>query len=213
MIFFSFHEIYDLFQKPVRKKGENLKISSGDSISNNVIIISESDLVIEKGSFLENVVLIAPKIVFKNGFTGNLQAFASDYIEIQERCELKYPSVLGLLNKKKKDQEVDFVIKDNSVISGLIFATGSNKNRQKPKVKILSNTLIQGQVVIDGNLELKGEVSGEVICQNLYLETPSSYYDNYLLNSTIDPSKFKFGHLFPFKNSEKKKSIVKWLDY
>src|SRR5690606_12628712 len=83
----SFHNVIE----PLHTTSQDLK---SKSIKGNYIFISKDTINIDKSSYLEDVILVAPVIRIEDGFVGNLQAFASKTIEIGSNVMLNYPSFL-----------------------------------------------------------------------------------------------------------------------
>jgi hypothetical protein len=59
----------------------------------NVIIASDTLIIVSPTTIMKNIVLVAPKIIFEKNFRGQLQAFASDSIIAKESVSFVYPSV------------------------------------------------------------------------------------------------------------------------
>jgi len=177
----------------------------------NIIIGSDSKVTVSNQAQLEDVLIYAPEIEIQDRFNGNLQLFASRSIQIGQQCHLSYPSAVCLL---ANTSPAPFIrISQRAIIDGIVLVYQVNKNKEDPLLSIEQDALLKGQVYVDGALELKGSVYGNVICSKFLLRTPSSIYENHLLNATIDYSKLSPHYVGSgLLASQSEKKIVKWLD-
>ena len=62
-------------------------------------------------------------------------------------------------------------------------------------------------------MDFKGKVYGALSCDHFLLTTPSSVYENHLLNAEIDPSLLSADFVGGDTHTENsKRDIVKWLN-
>lgn len=191
---------------------ENNVVLSGDSLEKNFLIIGHQSITIQNAAALNNVILIAPNIYFKSGFSGCVQAYATNQIHIESECQFNYPSVIGLVEEESENTDSDMIIAENVKLDGLVFAVSKTNDRKSLKAKINEQTEIRGQIVIDGYLDFRGTIFGELVTHKFLMETSSSTYENYLFDATIDASKFQYGHLFPFKNRVTNNTVTRWIN-
>lgn len=177
-----------------------------------LVILSDSLIRIAAGAELRDVILIAPAIVIQEGFRGNAQFFATDSIRIGKGCSLYYPSAIGLLKRDFHVNQPSIVIGENSHIEGILMAFQEVQDLQQTVIRTADHVLVTGQIYADGFLELHGKVHGEVICRKFILKTPSSVYENYLVNAVIDPGKLPAQYVGPalFSSPIFNRKIVKW---
>lgn len=177
-----------------------------------LVIVSDSLIRIAAGAQLRDVIVIAPAIVVQEGFQGNAQFLATDSVRIGKNCSLFYPSAIGLLKRDFHTTQPSIVIGENSLIEGVLMTFQEVQDLQQTIIKTADHVLVTGQVYADGFLELHGRVHGEVICRKFMLQTPSSVYENYLVNAVIDagglPVQYVGSALFSSSTSIRK--IVKW---
>jgi hypothetical protein len=181
--------------------------------SGNVVIISDTLITVTATAILKDIILAAPKIIFEEHFTGNLQTFASDSIIVEKNVSFHYPSVLGIV-ASKPDKNCAIVLNDNDSLTGNLFAYQvTNDSYKRTGINIGSKSVITGQVYSSGYVEMKGTLFGSLMCSKFMLVTPSSVYENHLLNAVIDqPALPKY---FTGMNREQgalTKKIVKWLN-
>ena len=182
-------------------------------LKGNIRIVSQESVFISASSVLEDVIIYAPKIIVENGFKGSMQLIASDGIEIGKDCHLNYPSSLSIINNNKTSSKANIVMKENSTLKGVVFAYQIDQavNNSNITVNFEKNTQITGDVYVVGNVSLKGIIHGSMTCQKFILQTPSTLYENHLLNAVIDYSKLP-NHFTSAAiiNGESNNSIVKW---
>ena len=192
--------------------GQSIQLSS-QKLAGNIIVKASSEIVVHKGSQLDDILLYAPKIIFKAGFVGEVQAFATDSIIVEEGCTLSYPSVLGLLQCERSPESVSLNISNNCNIEGLVFAVQTIYFRKQPIVVIGEKATVMGLVWVDGLLEQRGTVLGSVQCESFLLTLSSGIHQNHLLNATIDQGRLPKDFVGPFFDDKKaKKAIAKWIN-
>ena len=179
----------------------------------NMIIIARDSIIVSANCILEDLLLFAPKIVFEDRFEGRVQAFASRQLDVGSACQFSYPTVLAILKTDKDLNRPKLQIKQDSQVEGLIFAYQKTNSRQPIQVKVEENTLIKGQLFINGQLELKGTVHGNVSCKTFLLETSSSLYSNYLYNTNINRDLLSKHYVSSFLFSDHQESeVVRWVE-
>lgn len=160
--------------------------------ANWTIFRSSSSIEVPPGISLQNCILIAPSIVFESGFRGNVQCFAHDSILLNKDVILDYPSNLVLSAKRPKSQ---IRIMESSHVYGSIVVDMKSNLPQKnwARLKLDKEAIATGEVYVNGITEMKGVIEGKLTTRLFYLKTPSSVYENHLLNVTIDRSRLPYG--------------------
>lgn len=182
------------------------------SITGHVIIKSDTLVIVKSEARLRDVVIIAPDIIISSGFRGNLQAYATDTLALGENCIMEYPSSLGIMKKEFGEDQPSITVGRGTLFSGFIFSHQRVDDIRKTLIRIDKESKIYGQIYSDGYLELKGNVIGGVMCKKFILNTPSSFYENHLLNVTVDNSSLSSHYLMPpMLETSEKKGVVKWL--
>ena len=104
-------------------------------------------------------------------------------------------------------------IETRSVIEGTVIAW-QDKSNKKPILATLENrAFIRGQLFIDGLLELKGIVHGNVTTQGFFLRAGGGFYEGVLMDGTIDRTQLSSFYLSPLLFDEKQRvKVVKWLE-
>ena len=162
----------------------DILMDNGLVLEGNILIYSSKSIVVQKNAKLNTCLLFAPVVKFIEGFTGSVQAFASDSMFVEKGCKLKYPAYIGLLNEAFNNCIIK--IEKGASIEGGIFVWQKNKAVHEPYILIEDSATITGQVFCKGNIELKGTINGSVYCNGFNLRTASSFYENHLLNATIN---------------------------
>lgn len=186
-------------------------ILHNQNYSGNIIIASKEAVFIGSGCVLDNVIVYAPFIEVENNFIGSTQLFAIDSLFIGKNTKLKFPSVVGLISKGATDAKL--LIGEGAESSGVVFAYREKNDTKIPFLfSIGKDAIIKGQVFSNGAVDLKGNIHGNITCEKFILSTPSSVYENHLLNVTIDYSLLSpyFVGVNLSSNSDNRK-IVKWL--
>jgi cytoskeletal protein CcmA (bactofilin family) len=198
------------------------KITLNETYIGNIVIKSDTEVIITQDAKLTDVIVIAPKITLKKGFTGSAQFIAEEKITIGENVRLTYPSSFIVLYDKDeegkpvpKGKEPIFIA-DNSSIEGTVIYLDERKDKKDNRMNSVTNVsiapqgTINGNVYCQGNVELMGTVVGAVFTNRFVAREFGSVYINHIYNGKIlgrdiEP---EFGGL-PFKNGNK--TIVKWL--
>jgi hypothetical protein len=183
------------------------------SLNGRIVVRSNSKISVGSECELNKVILCAPVIEIEAGFQGNPQLIASQSIEIGDDVELSYPSSITLIAEKPDSTERRFIsFGDNCQISGSVIAVNSDQGQlHKISVNTAKEFKMQGEMFIQGDLDLKGEVSGSVFCHKIVLRTPSAIYENQLLNIAIRPDLLPDYFALSALLSDSKRTILSWL--
>lgn len=155
------------------------------SLQNNVVIYSSSTITIDKNSNLDNILILAKSVKIDDYFEGSAHLIAEDSITIGENVEMKYPSSIICYSFQN-----NFIkISKNSSLKGTILLKGQNEHNKYPILSIDENSLIEGDVYVDGKVALKGSIYGSLFCNGFLLKTSSGLYENYLLDAVINNEK------------------------
>lgn len=182
------------------------------------IVLTASYISVEDSASIQDAILVASKIKLLQGFSGCLQAFASDSIILEKNVELLYPSSVVLMPELKplaywKQRLLPaIVIKDSVSVTGTLYAYLSSNYDiiEKPFISTGPGFNIKGGMYSSGAIDIRGRCSGTVICNRIVQRKLAE--DNLLLDTEINidslPSYFSYDALFPISGSKK---IVKWI--
>jgi len=183
--------------------------TAGLKLSGNIIILSTQKIEVSPNSYLNDVLLLAPKITVKEKFTGNLQAVARDTLLTEEKVKLTYPSSLTVLNGEKSYLQ----IASETEINGCVISHYYNTDRKLDlAIKIMPEAIINGFVHCLGNLQHNGKINGSLLCNAFLLKTPSGVYENHLLNGEINRKQLAKEFCGPaVENWDNQTYIIKWV--
>lgn len=183
--------------------------------SGNICFISDKEIKISHNAQLKDIIVIAHGISIEDGFEGSLQAIASDSIIINKRAKLNYPSALGVIRTNKSKSNIFISVKENAEIFGSVFAYQDPEHGSTTRgvhILIDKGAIVRGTVYSSVSADLKGIIYGNLTCAKILLNTPSSVYENHLMDATIDATKLSSYYAGMICDSEKaEKKIAKWL--
>lgn len=179
-----------------------------------LIIKSARNITIDASTNLEDVILIAPKIEIKNGFTGTIQAIATETLKVEENVLLKYPSALVLkkdFDPSGSNSQHQLLVERNALLKGVVLVLGrSHIKNYDVQLKIDNGSQIEGEVYCSQNFELQGSVNGIVYTNNFLVKHNGTTYQNHLLNGRINIQKRSKQYVSLF-NKNGSKGIIKWM--
>ncbi|MDB5002071.1 MAG: hypothetical protein JWQ34_296 [Mucilaginibacter sp.] len=199
--------------------GKKVETLENIKLTGNIILFSDTTVIIEKTAQLNNVMVFARSIVVKSGFEGTCQLFATDSIGVECDCIFNYPSGLGVMRfqPSKISLPVLLHIGENTKIGGVIFTYDKNYDGNKqPFMDIGKNANLTGQIYSQGILGLKDGivVNGSVFTSRFLYQSTFTRYENYIINTTINSTAlspyYLNSELMPV--SAKKKKVLQWLE-
>jgi hypothetical protein len=202
-------------QKTVVMKQGSITLNS-QILSNNIKIIASDLITVENTSQLNNVLLIARKVIFKKGFKGTVHVIAKDSIVTEDECEFNYPSSFCVYSSETsttnnpKVRGIFFGIQCK--FKGGLLAANNKTESSRMMIKLNKQFEMIGNLYSSNYADAQGNLYGSVFCQTLLLQTPSGVYENHLLNSAIDPKKYGINLVVPnwFTQKEKHSTCAKW---
>ena len=209
------------FDSLVQSFGKSTKVlrsrnfnTAGLFLKGHVLIIADSVLTIAANSQLEDVVLIGNTVHVESGFQGAVQIFAKDHLIVEADVLLDYPSVLSLLPKAKSaDFSPHIELQDGCTQTGAIVVPTFQYNEHQPIVHIHPEAIVNGQVWVNGLLQLDGSVYGSIFCDAFLLKTAAAVYENYLLDAVINRRALSSYYLAPpLLGSKNNRGILKFLE-
>jgi len=189
----------------------------GVKLIGNIIVRSDTKIKVAASSSLKDVLLIAPEIHIESNVKGTFQAIASKQIIVGKDCELSYPSALVLMTEndlevpstgeKKKHIYID----NNTSIKGIVcYLQNETKNRFEPQVLMKENTVLEGFLYCEQQMELLGNVFGSIYTSGFITKQFGSVYQNHIYNGGVSSLELIDEYVgFPLENLEFK--VVKWL--
>lgn len=154
------------------------------TLKGNVIVQTTDTLRIKKSAILEDVIILAPKVILEDDFQGSLQVVASTQIETGKNVTLNYPSVLVVSGNSGQLDRIN--IGEQTTISGAVIITGQGLASEKmQELVVQKDALVQGLLYCDGILELYGNAQGTVYSSALLHKTQSTRYSNLLKDVSL----------------------------
>ncbi|MBO0361131.1 hypothetical protein J0X19_24445 [Hymenobacter sp. BT186] len=179
------------------------------TLSGQILLVSTHKLVIEADAHLDNVVVMAPVVVIKAGFHGRLQVFARDTVEIGADSQLAYPSAVCAFSTTGVAK---VFLAERSQVHGVVIAANPPGSAATSLVRMHQSSRVVGQLHVEGVLENCGQVTGTVRCRQLLYSTIASFYENYLVDATIDREQLPADYLTtPRLNPQAGLGILAWL--
>lgn len=193
-------------------------------LTGNIIVVADQKIIVEQSARLNDIILIAPEIVFENRVKGTFQAIATESIHLGKNCELYYPSALVVKKKNKavnlaKGDRATYVEKPsiyldtNTKLSGIVMVLDESAVKQYiPELKIETNTVVNGEVYCSKNVELKGNVNGMVSTDGFLALENGNIYQNHIYNGIINSNDLSATYVGILLDSrEDNKKVMKWL--
>ena len=218
-------ELKNSFQSPTRVIRDRVVRLQNVRLAGNIMVIATHKIIVEAKAQLEDVILVAPKIIIKDWFKGSFQAFANESIAVGKKCELAYPSAL-VVNKKSvlmQDESKPtnrplapkpIIYMDSyAEVKGVVITLEETSEPQfYPQLKIDRDAKITGEVYCSGNMELKGRINGSVITDSFIALENGSIYQNHLYNGSINSTNLPdFYTGLALNKGEQVKKVMKWL--
>lgn len=163
-------------------------IQVSNSYSGNVIIHSFDSIYVTREAHLKNIILIAPRIRFQEGFKGSVQAIAHQSIVCEKNVRLGYPSTLTLneLQSSTLGEQAQIYLDENTrVLGGILIETQQFNFRNVPRLFVAKGSLVGGLVYNVGETELHAKVIGHLYTQKFSLKAGGGVYINHLLDATV----------------------------
>jgi hypothetical protein len=212
------------FLKPVKviDMGKRLVRIQNQHLIGQLIIRSDTTVIIESSSTLQQVIVLAPSIVVQQGFHGSCQLLATDSIRIDKDCKLSYPSCIGIVNTQSHSTITaqlppKITVGENTVVNGPLFIYQQTVNRDVPPlIDLGKHAVVNGQVYVPGllNYQESATINGSVFVNRFLYQTDYTRYENYLINIEINSTAlspyYLTSGLLPV--AAKPQKVLQWLE-
>lgn len=192
---------------------EEIRNLKNISLKGNIILESKSTITLRKESNLEDILVIAPRVIVENGFRGNVQIIAKSEVVIQENAYLYYPSSIYV--KNEIDSVKIHINRNSKIAGGIVIDSETYKSSLKKILIIDEGAKVMGNVYCKGKTQFNGEIIGSLFTDRFFLKTNSSSYENIIFNGTINrgdlPKDFIGLPLFDNEINDIKYEIIKTL--
>lgn len=180
-------------------------------IEGNILISSDSLIEIYPSALLQDVIVRAPVIKVMQGSRFSAQLLASDTLIIENDCLLDYPSLVAVNAYSRGYVSIGA---QSTIYGDLWYDNAQTPSNTELSAVLEKESKVCGRLLVNGgNLQLEGEVIGEVFTDGIILKHPVGVYKNHLLSITIDRRALWDDYLFAVKSRvEDKPSVLKWLN-
>lgn len=187
-----------------------IRLGNGQVLVGKMVVRSDKQITVSPTARLDGLILLAPKIVFEQGFQGTVQAFATDTLLIEEKVFLSYPSAVGVLQKKGGAL---LTVKPEASVEGVVFLLAKEKYDNMDLIWLQENTKVLGQVYGQGTVQHEGSIDGSLYAQKLYIKTHSSREEDYLYNGQINRERLPREYVGSAMLCGKgKRKIISWVE-
>lgn len=182
------------------------------NLEGHIIVRSDSLIEVDASANLRNVILIAPVVKFRKGWKGAVQVIAKDSIVAAEDCHWEYPSALVLLKSHKENLQNKLIIDKKCIVDGMVLSVCDTADVYKSYVELGEGSKLTGIAYVMGYLSLKANVDGIVLTDYFIYRSPSTVYENYLVDVTIDRNKLSSRYIGPsiFRDAGKR-TVIAWV--
>ena len=197
---------------------KSVKTLADVSLSGNIILYSDTLLIIDGSTTLNNVIVFAKSISVKQGFHGNCQLFARDSIGVESNCTFNYPSCLGIVRFETPmaGMPAKIHIGEKTRVSGVLFTYEKEKKEVLPMIELAKNSVIIGQVYASGMLNYKEgvQINGSVYTSRFVYQNAYTRFENYLIDTRIDATALSPYYLTSglLPSAAKPNKVLQWLE-
>lgn len=215
----SLQQIFTIDQ--LRQNNRLLTDSIVNSFSNDIVAVSLSDTLLFNGYYsgniilkggsvridpsvrMNNVIIVADKIIVAEGVVGSAQLFARDTIIVENNVVLKYPS--GCYSEGYGE------IGDQSQINGYFIVNCTrDKNIKNANFKKSRISILRGLLYVNGTAHVQGILTGSAFVDEAIIYSPYGYYRNLILDLAILRNNEIAYPLWLDANGRRKEAI--WVD-
>ncbi len=180
-------------------------VLENDTIEGFYFLAHNGPIFIRKSMSLEHVIIHADKVYIEEGFSGNAQIYARNYIEVGENVVLSYPSILSII-EPTGDTPLLKVNEGSKILGGILVTS----QRFEPTQCMIENARIKGFIWSDAAVQVSGIVQGEILVSEFSLNLSSSVHSNMMYNLIVDRPPDMHEYLFPYLLHSEKLTGVIW---
>lgn len=186
-----------------------LTIGNNAVINGPYIIKSKFQVSVLKAANIDQLLIIAPSVIVRSGFSGRLQIVANDSVIIEDNVSLNYPSSITI-GQMEQHPSRPYIKIGTSKVSGGICLIGSES--EEVNFEVGRNAQLEGAVYVNGVVSLKGSMHGAIYCNGFFFEEKGYTYDNTLSDAIISTRAIDTAYIMPtiFSSSGEQK-VVQWL--
>ncbi len=137
---------------------------------------------------LRNALVTASTILIAPGVSGTMQCFADRRIDVGEEVVLEFPSVLCTIRRAGAADRAPIHLDRGAHVQGTIVALDEAvRGAAEPLVRMAPGTVLDGELVVEGAVDIRGTVHGRVVAGTLAVHTSASFYSDHVLDGRILP--------------------------
>jgi hypothetical protein len=209
-------------EKGLLYEDSNSILLSNISLSGHILIVSQRQITVSSSAKLEDVILIAPKIIIGSNTKGNFQAIAAKEIIIETDVKLNYPSALVLLaqsnnnysipSQNQTKQESYIKLSKNTDVRGIVMYHSENiQSNFDTQIKIEETAKVIGEVYCSKNTQLQGQVFGSIYTNNFIIKKSGGTYVNHIYNGEINAKALPI-EFAGLQINQSSNQVAKWVD-
>lgn len=214
--FSNSYDLSDLSDSTINHFQDNMPIvvSTQRRVLSNIflkgkIILLAKDIKIEKSSLLEDIIIVADKIVVDEQFKGVVQLFARDTVILKKGVLLDYPSGIFLNNKNKKRH---LSIDEGCSVKGYVIIEGNGETDIKYlNYKQHPSATVHGFLYVDGVAQIQGSVCGNSYVKQVVYYSNEGYYDNTVYNAKFSNTDSIVSPIWLTCGTNRTKQQMKWV--
>lgn len=192
------------------------KIFVDHQLLGNIIVKSETEIQVSEFAELDQIILVAPKVIVDSNFRGNLHII-SENVQVGKNANLNYPSSIIVIKKspvtefENFEMEPKIIIGMNSTIEGnIIYLNTEGKGSPQPDIMLNETSVVEGNIYCQGYLDIRGTVKGSVFTKYFVAQQHGSLYINHIYNARI-LNEGKKPDISGLLLEGKRKNIASWL--
>lgn len=187
-------------------------LRKGIELRGKVKIIAKEAIVVENGAVLEDIILMAPNIRIESGFSGQLQALATQKLLVGDSVRLAYPTFLCLGKSGREAGELRLGTASR-LEGGIVYldqAIGGQRH-QADRCQTGPDAFVAGIIHASHNLDVSGSVTGRVSTGNFVVQTPGASYRNHLLDAHLSVRGLSQTYAGPLLFPAHAYRVIQWL--
>jgi hypothetical protein len=177
-------------------------------LQGNAILYGD-EVTISSRSIINDVILVARKVIVEDGFTGSMQIMASDTVILKKNVHLLYPSGIYLNGNNGK---TFLNIGPQSRLDGYALINGNvdkgNTLLISPNYHQEPDAVFCGLLYVNGTADMNGIISGAAYIKECYYLPVNGIYVGTLYNVRIERGK-QIVYPFFFKTSTFQRKEIK----
>lgn len=179
------------FLEKIKMIYSNSNIFLDQELLGNIIVKSETEIQVSEFAKLDQVLMVAPKVVVNSNFRGNLHII-SENVQVGNNAFLNYPSSIIIIKippvtvLEDLGMEPKLTIGMNSILEGnIIYLNSEEKGSPQPDIMLNETSVIEGNIYCQGYLDIRGTVKGSVFTKYFVAQQHGSLYINHIYNARI----------------------------